>query len=62
MINYIIPGGLVFIIRFKMYQSLRKTRVGVNWYPGVNWYSTTILLVYMEIAGIKGSFYDKIYL
>ena len=41
MINYIIPDGLVFIISFKLYKSLRKTQVGVNWYPGVNWFSTT---------------------
>ena len=32
---------VVNIFSMKNYESSRKLRVGVNWYPGVNWSTTT---------------------
>ena len=41
MINLMIIYDVVNIFSMKNYQSSRKLRVGVNWYPGVNWSITT---------------------
>ena len=42
MINLIIIYDVVNIFSMKTYKSSRKLRVGLNWYPGVNWSTTTI--------------------
>ena len=42
MINLIIIYDVANIFSMKMYKSLRKLRVGVNRYMGVNWSTTTI--------------------
>ena len=44
MINLMIIYNVVNIFSMKNHKSSRKLRVGMNWYPGVNW-STTNLLV-----------------
>ena len=41
MINLIIIYDVVNIFSMKNYESLRKLRVGVNRYTGVNWSTTT---------------------
>ena len=41
MINLMIIYNVVNIFSMKNYKSSRKLRVGVNWYPGVNWSTTT---------------------
>ena len=41
MINLIIIYDVVNIFSMKNYESLRKSRVGVNRYTGVNWSTTT---------------------
>ena len=45
MINLIIIYDVVNIFSMKNYESLRKLRVGVNRYTGVNWSTTTIHIV-----------------
>ena len=42
MINLMIIYNVVNIFSMKNYQSSSKLRVGVNWYSGVNWSTTTI--------------------
>ena len=44
-INFVIIYGMVNIFSIKKYQSLRKLRVGQNWYMGVNWSTTTNELI-----------------
>ena len=41
MIHLMIIYDVVNIFSMKNYESSRKLRVGVNWYPGVNWSTTT---------------------
>ena len=41
MINLMIIYNVVNIFSMKNHKSSRKLRVGVNWYPGVNWSTTT---------------------
>ena len=41
MINLMIIYDVVNIFFMKNNKSSRKLRVGVNWYPGVNWSTTT---------------------
>ena len=41
MIHLMIIYDVVNIFSMKNYKSLRKLRVGLNWYPGVNWSTTT---------------------
>ena len=45
MINLIIIYDMANIFTVKNYKSLRKLRVGVNRYTGVNWSTTTILKI-----------------
>ena len=45
MINLIIIYDVVNIFSMKNYESLRKLRVGVNRYTGVNW-STWVILIW----------------
>ena len=42
MINLMIIYNVVNIFSMKNYKCSRKLRVGVNWYPGVNWSTTTM--------------------
>ena len=55
MINFMIIYNVVNIFSMKNYKSSRKLRVGVNWYPGVNWSTTTSLFMalnlYLKDAG-----------
>ena len=44
MIHLMIIYDVVNIFSMKNYKSSRKLRVGVNWYPGVNWSTTTITI------------------
>ena len=61
MINLLIIYNVVNIFSMKNHKSSRKLRVGVkavNWYPGVNWSTTTILIMggdnwYLAIIGAK---------
>ena len=41
MINLMIIYDVVNIFSMKTYTSSRKLRVGLNWYQGVNWSTTT---------------------
>ena len=41
MIHLMIIYDVVNIFSMKNYESSRKLRVGLNWYPGVNWSTTT---------------------
>ena len=41
MIHVMIIYDVVNIFSLKNYKSSRKLRVGLNWYPGVNWSTTT---------------------
>ena len=41
MINLIIIYDVVNIFSMKNYKSSKKLGVGLNWYPGVNWSTTT---------------------
>ena len=41
MINLMIIYDVVYIFSMKNYKSSRKLGVGLNWYPGVNWSTTT---------------------
>ena len=41
MINLMIIYNVVNIFSMKNHKSSRKLRVGVNWYPGMNWSTTT---------------------
>ena len=43
MINLMIIYDMVNIFFMKNYKSSRKLRVGLNWYPGVNWSTTTTI-------------------
>ena len=42
MINLRIIYDVVNIFSIKNYKSSRKLGVGLNWYPGMNWSTTTI--------------------
>ena len=42
MINLMIIYDVVNNCSMKNYKSSRKLGVGLNWYPGVNWSTTTI--------------------
>ena len=42
MIHLMIIYDVVNIFSMKNHKSSRKLRVGLNWYPGVNWSTTTI--------------------
>ena len=44
---------MVNIFSMKNNKSSRKLRVGVNWYPGVNWSTTTTCAVYLYFMPIK---------
>ena len=43
MIHLMIIYDVVNIFSMKNYKSSRKLRVGLNWYPGVNWSTTTTI-------------------
>ena len=43
MIHVMIIYDVVNIFSMKNYKSSRKLRVGLNWYLGVNWSTTTIV-------------------
>ena len=45
MINLMIVYDVVNTMSMKNYKSSKKLRVGLNWYPGVNWSTTTTLIV-----------------
>ena len=47
MINLMIIYDVVNIFSMKNYKSSRKLGMGLNWYPGVNWSTTTKLQMYM---------------
>ena len=48
MINLMIIYDVVNIFSMKNYEYLRKLRVGVNGYAGVNWSTTTTKLGFFE--------------
>ena len=50
-INLMIIYDVVNIFSMKNYKSSRKLRVGVNWYPGVNWSTTTTVKRYVIKSG-----------
>ena len=49
--------NVVNIFSMKNYKYSRKLRVGVNWYPGVNW-STTTTQPHFDNAPITKSVFD----
>ena len=44
MISLMIIYNMVNIFSMKTYKSSRKLRVGVNWYQGMNWSTTTTVI------------------
>ena len=52
---------VVNIFSMKNYTSSRKLRVGLNWYPGVNWSTTTRLGMYVFSSYVYLNFGDNWY-
>ena len=53
LINLMIIYDVVNIFSMKTYKSSRKLRVGLNWYPGVNWSTTTTVYQKQLATGQK---------
>ena len=53
MIHLMIIYDVVNIFSMKNYKSSRKLRVGLNWYPGVNWSTTTTKWAFTGISGLR---------
>ena len=58
MINLMIIYDVVKIFSVKNYYFSRKLRVGVNWYPGVNWSTTTRYNLATDISLPPSSYFE----